>query len=101
MILDIGCGYPYLQTLLHHSYGNKIIGIDISDIHYSIKKTLKTNGAKLSTFRKLVSTIFKILENKIHIKTLDSVISFPIMKKNIDVRIINAHKMLFMMKHLI
>lgn len=98
VILDVGCGRRYPYTLLLHSLGNRVVGIDSNYIEYSdslIKrywKELTRNG--IEHFIRAI--LFDLLKQKsTYYKTLQQLSSFPLNHHGIIFRQMNAENMAF------
>lgn len=90
-ILEVGCGQRFATTLLFHSFGYNVIGIDTDfiDPHFSIKgflRILKTNG-----FERFVKTLFRhILFDNIYYRTLSKEFGSLLKTNDVDVRLMNV-----------
>lgn len=96
-ILDVGCGRQYPQTLLFHSRGHKVIGIDIFYISFDkpplkYYKSLRKNGLIVAT-GDLIDDI--LLKNRRFYKTLRSLCGFSRCSNPPDIRQMNAEEMTF------
>lgn len=90
-ILEVGCGQRFTTTLLFHSMGYNIIGIDTDfiDPHFSIKgflRVLKTNG-----FERFVKTFFRhILFDRVYYRTLQKEFGKLLKINDVDIRVMNV-----------
>jgi len=90
-VLEIGCGKSYWLTLLSHSYGAKITGIDTE---YTTSKSgiaKYINLMQKNGFERTIRTlIWDSIFSRPYYKKLSSLITFPLDFKNIDVRKMSA-----------
>lgn len=97
-ILDIGCGRLYPYTLLLHSLGNQVVGIDVAYIGanaFPLKKylrSLKRNGVEGFARDFLYAILSK---NKTYYSALRKSAGFPVNNTGIDIREMNAEDLLF------
>jgi len=91
-VLDIGCGRRYPYTLLLHSLGNNVVGIDTAYIGdgFFIKrywKEITRNGFK--SFCR--AFLFDVMRQKsTYYKTLQELCDFPLNKEGLTFKIMNA-----------
>lgn len=99
-ILEIGCGQRFATTLLFHSLGAHVIGIDTDfvDPNFSIKGLLsvwKKNG-----FERFVKTLFRhILFDRAYYDTIEKEFGRPLKWDNVDIRMMNASSLEFPDNH--
>jgi len=96
-ILDVGCGRRYPYTLLFHSLGNDVVGIDVAYVgcEFFIKrywKELTLNGFK--SFVRAV--LFDFLgQKRTYYKTLQELCNFSLNKKGLIFKKMNAENLTF------
>ena len=97
-ILDVGCGRLYPFTLLLHSLGNAVTGIDRVYTRVNTPplkrywKTLRRNG--LENF--IGNLIYKLLlKDRTYYQTLRNLCDFPLNHLNIDVRQMDTKQITF------
>jgi len=101
LILDIGCGRRYPYTLLLHSLGNTVVGIDTDYIAYNDSllkrhwKELKQNGFE-SFGRALLYELLK--QKSTYYKTLQKLCDFPLNYERLIFKRMNAENMAFSAK---
>ena len=96
-ILDVGCGRLYPQTLLFHSLGHKVVGIDIFYIStdrppLKYYKSLRKNGWVVAIADFLDDILLK---KRTFYKTLENLCVFPLTTQGLDIRQMNAEKLSF------
>ena len=96
-ILDVGCGRRYPYTLLFHSLGNDVVGIDVAYVgcEFFLKrywKELTYNG-----FKSFVRAfLFDLLGQKsTYYKTLQELCGFPLNRKRLVFKRMNAENLTF------
>ncbi len=95
-ILDLGCGQTAAQTILFHTDGARVIGIDIEVPTYKMNipiffRVVKLNGVE----RALKSLARHLLFDKEFFLKLSEEYGKPLVFENIDVRIVDAKSMMF------
>jgi len=98
-ILDVGCGIRYPLTLLFHSFGSEIVGIDTQYIGVNNQllldkwsKTISRNGVNNSGAQ--ITYIF-LGKYRTYYKTLRQRCDFPLKFEGIDIRQMDVTKMIF------
>jgi SAM-dependent methyltransferase len=97
-IIDIGCGRRYPYTLLFHSLGNHVVGIDLSYIAHDdiwVRRyltELTRNGAE-SFSRTLLFDILK--QRRTYYNTLQSLCDFPLNYQGLVFERMNVENLLF------
>lgn len=90
-ILEVGCGQRFTTTLLFHSMGYNIIGIDTDfiDPHFSIKGFLRV--LKTNSFERFVKTFFRhILFDCVYYRTLQKEFGKLLKINDVDIRVMNV-----------
>ena len=98
IILDIGCGRMYPYTLLFHSLGNTVIGIDTTYIGYNdplysmLRKELRSNG--LASFMRTLQLKIQ-RKGRDYYQALQQCCNFPLNTKGLTIECMSAEEMTF------
>lgn len=97
-ILDVGCGRRYPLTLLLHSFGNKVVGIDLAYVGINTPsivrwwRALRADGLE-ALARSFSYTI--LMKDRAYYKTVRRICDFPLTTRGIEIRRMNVEHLAF------
>lgn len=99
-ILEIGCGQRFSRTLLFHSEGAQITGIDLDFVDPNFSFTGMLNIWRVNGFERFFKTFFRhILYDRRYYRIIEQEYGKPLKMSNLDVRTMSAVQLNFPNNH--
>ena len=88
-VLDLGCGKSYWLTLLLHSYGADVSGMDTEYVKPGMIPIKYINIWRLNGLERMARTFYwDLVYRRAYYRALDTISSFPLSHKGLDLRLL-------------
>ena len=96
-ILDVGCGQRYPLTLLFHSFGSRVVGIDTAliGVDLPVLETYRRICAEEGLGRALKTFVRRFMQDGTYYEALRTSCPFPLTFEGVDVRQMSVTEMSF------